>query len=86
MVDSIHQTGRTGAVSPPGQLRKVGHRNQSRKDSREEGGTESQTAEEESRVDDPDLGQGSADSRSEIVAPSDNPNNRQTGRRIDVRI
>lgn len=86
MVDGIHQTGRTGAVPPPGQLRKVGHRNQSRKDSREEGDTESQTAEEESRTDGPDLGQGAADGRSEITAPSDNPNNRSTGRRIDVRI
>lgn len=86
MVDSIHKAGRMGAVPPPGQLRKVGHRNQSRKDSREEGNTESQTAEEESRAHDPDIDQQSVDGLSDIAASSDNPNKRQTGRRIDVRI
>jgi len=86
MVDSIHQTGRIGGVPPPGQLRKVGHRNQSRKDSREEGDTESQTAKEQSRADDSDFGQRDVDGHSEIAAPTDNPNTRRTGRRIDVRI
>lgn len=86
MVDSIHQTGRIGGILPPGQLRKVGHRNQSRKDSREEGGTESQTAEEDARADDPDFGQEALDGQRNITAPSDKPNNRRTGRRIDVRI
>jgi len=86
MVDSIHQTGRIGVVPPTGQLRKVGHRSQSGKDSREEGNTESQTTEEESRANDPDSDQEAVDGLSEIAGSSDNQNNSQTGRRIDVRI
>ena len=85
MVDSIHRAGRIGVISPPGQLRKVGHRNQSRKDSREEGDPESQTTEKESGPDNPDSDQENADKRNEI-ASSDNPNIRRTGRRIDVKI
>lgn len=86
MVDSIHHAGRIGAISPPGQLLRVGHRNQPRKDSREKGDAESQTTEKESRPDDPDIDQGNADNQSEKTTPSDNPNNRRSGRRIDVRI
>jgi hypothetical protein len=85
MVDSIHRAGRIGVISPPGQLRKVGHRNQSRKDSREEGDAESQTTEKESGPDNPDIDQENADKRNEITS-SDNPNIRRTGRRIDVKI
>jgi hypothetical protein len=86
MVDSIHRTGRIGVIAPPGKVRRERHRNQSRKDSREEGGAESQTTEQESRLDNPDIDQGQADNCSEITAPPDIPNNRQTGRRIDVKI
>jgi len=86
MVDSIHQAGRIGVVTPPGQLRKKGHRNQSRKDPREEGNTESQTTEEESQANDPAIDQEAVDGLSEIAASSDNQNTSQTGRRIDVRI
>jgi len=86
MVDSIHKAGRRGVVQPPGQLRKVGHRNPSRKDSREEGDTEPQTTEEESRAHDSDIDPQAVDDFNEIAVSSDNPNNRQTGRRIDVRI
>lgn len=86
MVDSINQAGRIGVVPPPGQLRKVGHRSQSSKDSREEGNPESQTTEEESRANDPDIDQEAVDGLSEIVEASDNQNNSQTGRLINVRI
>jgi hypothetical protein len=86
MVDSIHHADRIGVISPPGQLRRVGHRKQPRKDSREDGGADSQSTEKESRPDDPDIDQGRADDRSEITAPPDSQNNRRTGRRIDVRI
>lgn len=86
MVDSIHQAGRIGVVAPPGPLRKDGRHSQSRKDSREERGPESQTTEEEVRADQPDIDQGATADRGGIATPSDNQNNRQTGRRIDVRI
>lgn len=86
MVDSIHQANRIGVIAPPGPLRKNGRHRQSRKDSREERGPESQTTEEEVRADQPDIDQGAAAGRSEIATSSDNQNNRQTGRRINVRI
>ena len=86
MVNSIHHADRIGVISPPRQLRKVGHRNHPKKDSREDGGTESQTAEDESRAEEPDTHRKDTNARSENKTPLDNPNSRQTGRRIDVMI
>lgn len=86
MVSSIHQAGRIGVIPPPGQLRKVGHRNQPRKDPREEGDKKSQTAEEEVAIDDSSSDQGSGETSGQIAASAGNTNPKQTGRRIDVKI
>lgn len=86
MVGSIHQAGRIGVIAPPGQLRKVGHRNQSRKDSREETDKKSNTADEEMAIDDTGSNQGTGEISGNIAIPTGNSNPKQTGRRIDVKI
>lgn len=86
MVDSIRQADRIGVIAPPGQLRKAGHRNQSRKDSREEADKKSQSAEEDMAIDDTGSDKGTGEITGVIVAPSGNSTPKQIGRRIDVTI
>ena len=85
MVDNIRQTGRIGVVMPTGLARPVERRRHPRKDPRDDQNSESRPTEEEAQLEAFDGEPIPADDRESTMSP-DQPNQGQTGRRINVRI
>lgn len=85
MVDNIRQTGRIGVIMPTGLTRPVERRRHPRKDPRDDPNRESRPREEEEPLD-TFAGEALPADDSESTMSPEQPNQGQTGRRINVRI
>jgi hypothetical protein len=85
MVDNIRQTGRIGVIMPTGLTRPVERRRHPRKDPRDDPNRESRPREEDEPLEAFEGASLPADD-SESTKSSDQQNQGQTGRRINVRI